>query len=86
VLVDFENLLPKFVKVFPREYKRVLASMKSDAASKDAVERAAEDVDEQDDEAQAVEKDAFEELKKLATASLNEKPSEVIFSFLLVYY
>jgi hypothetical protein len=47
------------------------------------VERAAEDVDDQDDEAQAVEKDAFEELKKLATASLNEKPSEVIFSLFI---
>jgi hypothetical protein len=44
--------------------------------------RATEDVDDQDNEAQAVEKDAFEELKKLATAYLNEKPSEVIlFSF-----
>lgn len=84
VLDDFENLLPKFVKVFPREYKRVLASMKSDAASKNAVEHAAKDAEEQDDEAQAVEKDAFEELKKLATASLNEKPSQVIVSFLLL--
>ncbi|XP_040868911.1 glutamate synthase [NADH], amyloplastic isoform X2 [Glycine max] len=74
VLDDFENLLPKFIKVFPREYKRVLASMKSEETSKDAVVHAAKH--EQDDEAQAVEKDAFEELKKLATASLNEKPSQ----------
>ncbi|KAG2389757.1 hypothetical protein HKW66_Vig0178300 [Vigna angularis] len=72
VLDDFENLLPKFIKVFPREYKRALASVKSEEASKDA----AKDAEDQDDEAQAVEKDAFEELKKLATASLNEKQSQ----------
>ncbi|XP_057452987.1 glutamate synthase [NADH], amyloplastic isoform X2 [Lotus japonicus] len=76
VLDNFGNLLPKFVKVIPREYKRVLASMKSEEASKDAVERTAKDAEEEDDEAQAVEKDAFEELKKLATASLKEKQSE----------
>nr|KYP72156.1 Glutamate synthase [NADH], amyloplastic [Cajanus cajan] len=81
VLDDFKNLLPKFIKVFPREYKRVLASMKSAETSKDGVAHAAKDKQEQDDEAQAVEKDAFEELKKLATASLNEKPSEVSFFF-----
>ncbi|KAK9291820.1 hypothetical protein L1049_019770 [Liquidambar formosana] len=34
VLADFENLLPKFIKVFPRDYKRVLASMKEEEASK----------------------------------------------------
>ncbi|KAK7320851.1 hypothetical protein VNO77_30707 [Canavalia gladiata] len=77
VLDNFESLLPKFIKVFPREYKRVLASMKSEETSKDAAVHAAKDTNEQDDEAQAVEKDAFEELKKLATASLNEKPSQV---------
>nr|AAL26865.2 NADH glutamate synthase precursor [Phaseolus vulgaris] len=76
VLDDFENLLPKFIKVFPREYKRVLASVKSEEASKDAVVQAAKDAEDQDDEAQAVEKDAFEELKKLATVSLNEKQSQ----------
>ncbi|KAL2584576.1 hypothetical protein AAZV13_14G136700 [Glycine max] len=74
VLDDFENLLPKFIKVFPREYKRVLASMKSEETSKDALVHAAKD--DQDDEAQAVEKDAFEELKKLVMASLNEEPSQ----------
>ncbi|XP_027338978.1 glutamate synthase [NADH], amyloplastic isoform X1 [Abrus precatorius] len=76
VLDNFESLLPKFIKVFPREYKRALASMKSAETSKDAAVHAAKDAEEQDDEAQAVEKDAFEELKKLATTSLNEKPSQ----------
>ncbi|XP_031274848.1 glutamate synthase 1 [NADH], chloroplastic isoform X1 [Pistacia vera] len=76
VLSDFENLLPKFIKVFPRDYKRVLANMKEEAASKEAMERSDKEAEEQD-EAELMEKDAFEELKKLAAASLNEKSSEV---------
>ncbi|KAK4273901.1 hypothetical protein QN277_017207 [Acacia crassicarpa] len=75
VLDNFENLVPKFIKVFPREYKRVLAKMKAEAASKEAVEAVPKDA-EDEDEAQPVEKDAFEELKKLAAAPLNGKPSE----------
>ncbi|XP_019414790.1 PREDICTED: glutamate synthase [NADH], amyloplastic isoform X1 [Lupinus angustifolius] len=76
VLDDFDNLVPKFIKVFPREYKRVLASMKFKEASNDAVEPAAKDEEEQD-EAELVEKDAFEELKKLADSSLNGKPTQI---------
>lgn len=75
VLADFENLLPKFIKVFPRDYKRVLASMKV-AAAQEAVEDAVKDAEEPD-EADFKEKDAFEELKKMAIASLNEKSSQV---------
>ncbi|KAF1893422.1 hypothetical protein Lal_00001895 [Lupinus albus] len=84
VLDDFDNLVPKFVKVFPREYKRVLASMKLKEASNDAVEPAAKDEEEQD-EAELVEKDAFEELKKLADSSLNGKPSQLadVFEYVL---
>lgn len=74
VLADFENLLPKFIKVFPRDYKRVLASMKV-AAAQEAVEDAVKDAEEPD-EADLKEKDAFEELKKMAIASLNEKSSQ----------
>lgn len=70
ILANFENLLPKFIKVFPREYKRVLANMKAEEASKEAVEHASEEADEQD-EGELLKKDAFEELKKLASASLN---------------
>ncbi|KAB2054543.1 hypothetical protein ES319_A12G262100v1 [Gossypium barbadense] len=70
VLADFESLLPKFIKVFPRDYKRVLAKMKDQKAS----ERAAKEAEEQD-EVELMEKDAFEELKKLAAASSNEKSS-----------
>ncbi|KAJ8772038.1 hypothetical protein K2173_027215 [Erythroxylum novogranatense] len=66
VLADFDNLLPKFIKVFPRDYKRVLANMKHETALKEAAKEA-----EEQDEAELMEKDAFEELKKLATASLN---------------
>ncbi|OAY82759.1 Glutamate synthase 1 (NADH), chloroplastic [Ananas comosus] len=36
VLADFENLLPKFVKVFPRDYKRILQNMKAEKAAKEA--------------------------------------------------
>ncbi|KAJ7965362.1 Glutamate synthase 1 [NADH], chloroplastic [Quillaja saponaria] len=75
VLANFENLLPKFVKVFPREYKRVLASIKAEETSGEAVEHATKDHEEQDEE--LVEEDAFEKLKKLAAASSNEKPSQV---------
>ncbi|XVF12653.1 hypothetical protein REPUB_Repub08aG0137600 [Reevesia pubescens] len=77
VLADFENLLPKFIKVFPRDYKRVLAKMKDEEASKEALECAAKETEDQD-EAELMEKDAFEELKKLAAASLNEKSSQKV--------
>lgn len=84
VLADFVNLLPKFIKVFPRDYKRVLANMKEEAASKEAMERGAKEAEEKD-EAELMEKDAFEELKKLAAASLNEKSSQVN-SFVDIYF
>ncbi|KAJ0971718.1 hypothetical protein J5N97_019677 [Dioscorea zingiberensis] len=65
VLENFENLLPKFVKVFPRDYKRVLLKLMAD-------ERAAKEADEQE-ERELMEKDAFEELKKLATGAPEKK-------------
>ncbi|GLU12011.1 hypothetical protein SLE2022_287200 [Rubroshorea leprosula] len=71
VLANFENLLPKFIKVFPRDYKRVLAKMREEETSREAAESA-----EEQDEKELMEKDAFEELKKLAAASLNNKSSE----------
>ncbi|MED6219382.1 glutamate synthase [NADH] [Stylosanthes scabra] len=77
VLSDFENLIPKFIKVFPREYKRVLAGMKSEEASKNASSPAAI-AEEEPDEAELNEKDAFEELKKMAAASSNGKPSQKV--------
>lgn len=77
VLSDLENLLPKFIKVFPRDYKRVLASMKFEKASEEVSEKAAKETEDQD-EAELKEKDAFEELKKLAAASVNEKPSQKV--------
>ncbi|GFY84088.1 NADH-dependent glutamate synthase 1 [Actinidia rufa] len=73
VLTDFDNLLPKFVKVFPRDYKRVLASMKKEKIAKEeAAASAAKEADEPE-EAELMEKDAFEELKKLASLSSNCK-------------
>ncbi|KAF5451051.1 hypothetical protein F2P56_031350 [Juglans regia] len=75
VLANFEILLPKFIKVIPREYKRVLASIKAEKASLEAVEDAAKK-DEEKVEAELNGKDAFEELKKLAVASLNGKSNK----------
>lgn len=76
VLADFDSLLPKFIKVFPRDYKRVLASKKTEEISKAASEKAARYADVQE-EAELMDKDAFEELKKLAAASVSEKSSQV---------
>lgn len=78
VLADFDNLLPKFIKVFPRDYKRVIESMKQEEASKKALEQDTQEAEDQD-EKELMEKDAFEELKKLAAASLNGKNSQVKF-------
>lgn len=64
VLANFDILLPKFVKVLPRDYKRVLQNLKAEQAAKDA---------EAQEEKELMEKDAFEELKKLAAASLKDK-------------
>ncbi|KAJ6418790.1 hypothetical protein OIU84_002048 [Salix udensis] len=76
VLADFDNLLPKFIKVYPRDYKRVLANMKEESASKEAAELAAKEAAK--NEAELREKDAFEELKKLAAASLNGKSNQKV--------
>lgn len=80
VLDNFDNLLPRFIKVFPREYKRVLANKKAQEAAKEASEPSAKDAEESD-EAELVEKDAFEELKKMAAASLNGNSKQVTFEF-----
>lgn len=80
VLEDFENLLPKFIKVFPREYKRVLANMKAGEASIDSLKDVAKDDEVRDEEAEAdlMKKDAFEELKKMASGSLNGKSNKKV--------
>ncbi|XP_017257431.1 glutamate synthase [NADH], amyloplastic isoform X2 [Daucus carota subsp. sativus] len=78
VLSNFDKLLPSFVKVFPRDYKRILASLRKEEIAKRAAEKAAKEAEEQE-EAELVEKDAFEELKKLAAANtMNEKASEEV--------
>ncbi|CAN6359232.1 unnamed protein product [Urochloa humidicola] len=40
ILSNFEDLLPKFVKVFPRDYKRVLENMKVEKLAKEAEAKA----------------------------------------------
>ncbi|KAL2540246.1 Glutamate synthase 1 [NADH] [Abeliophyllum distichum] len=72
VLADFETLLPKFIKVFPRDYKRILASTQEKESAKAVADHAAKEAEVQEGE-ELMEKDAFEELKKLAATSLNEK-------------
>ncbi|KAF2610711.1 hypothetical protein F2Q70_00008057 [Brassica cretica] len=72
VLADFENLLPKFIKVFPRDYKRVLAAMKDEEVSKQAIDRAAEEAEEME-EKEVEEKDAFAELKNMAAATSSKE-------------
>ncbi|PKU60569.1 Glutamate synthase 1 [NADH], chloroplastic [Dendrobium catenatum] len=62
ILSNFNYLLPKFVKVFPRDYKRMLQKLKVEKAAKEA---------QQQEESELMKKDAFEELKKLATATRN---------------
>ncbi|ONK69929.1 uncharacterized protein A4U43_C05F28330 [Asparagus officinalis] len=64
ILSDFDNLVSKFVKVFPRDYKRILKNMKVEKAAKEAKKL---------EEAELMKKDAFEELKKLSAS--NEKAS-----------
>ncbi|KAL4557008.1 hypothetical protein LXL04_035178 [Taraxacum kok-saghyz] len=77
VLADFDHLLPKFIKVFPRDYKRILASMKETEDAKKASELAAEEADIREEDV-LKEKDAFEELKKLAAKSINETVNQLI--------
>ncbi|CAL1409687.1 unnamed protein product [Linum trigynum] len=76
VLADFDGLLPKFIKVFPRDYKRVLASMKSQSAATEVAEKMAKETEDQD-EVELTPKDAFNELKMLAAASVNDKSIQV---------
>ncbi|KAJ4825686.1 glutamate synthase [NADH] [Turnera subulata] len=77
VLEDFEKLLPKFIKVFPRDYKRVLASMREEAYSKKTMQSSDREVEDQE-EAELMKTDAFEELKKLAAASTNGASSQPV--------
>ncbi|GLJ36844.1 hypothetical protein SUGI_0743640 [Cryptomeria japonica] len=64
VLTDFGTLLPKFVKVFPKDYKRVLQEMKANNIIKEA------------EKAELMKKDAFEELKKMSEVTLNARGSD----------
>ncbi|KAG9147197.1 hypothetical protein Leryth_024320 [Lithospermum erythrorhizon] len=76
VLAKFDNLLHKFIKVFPRDYKRVLASMKAEVTAKAAADATSKE-DEIREEAELKEKDAFEELKNMIEKLKKERASEV---------
>ncbi|KAK3002285.1 hypothetical protein RJ639_021247 [Escallonia herrerae] len=73
VLADFDNLLPKFIKVFPRDYKRVLASMKAEETAKQQLAAKEAGMKEQEE---LLKKNAFEMLKNLAATSSKESPSQ----------
>lgn len=73
VLAEFDTFLPKFIKVIPRDYKCVLQNMKEEKAAKEAAAAAAKNVAEQE-EAELMKKDAFEELKKLGSLNGNGSP------------
>uniref|UniRef100_A0A0D9WJI6 glutamate synthase (NADH) n=1 Tax=Leersia perrieri TaxID=77586 RepID=A0A0D9WJI6_9ORYZ len=45
ILSNFDSILPKFIKVFPRDYKRVLDKLKADKAAKEAEQSASKVVD-----------------------------------------
>eukprot|EP00850_Spirogloea_muscicola_P006153 SM000029S10448 [mRNA] locus=s29:251852:264982:+ [translate_table: standard] len=68
ILADFENLLPKFVKVFPRDYKKVLQELKLQDEAKKEEEAAAE--------AALQQRDAFSELKAMAEKA-QQSPTNV---------
>lgn len=72
ILDDFDNLLPKFIKVFPRDYKRALQKMNAEKTAGHANLRA-----EEQEEAELMKKDAFEEIKKLAAKSTHQIESQV---------
>ncbi|KAK1302529.1 hypothetical protein QJS10_CPB12g01099 [Acorus calamus] len=72
ILLNFDNLLPKFVKVFPRDYKRVLGNMKAEKAAEEAKEQ---------EEHELTKKDAFEELKKLAAASIMKDKVDLLVAW-----
>ncbi|KAJ9539597.1 hypothetical protein OSB04_026103 [Centaurea solstitialis] len=76
VLADFDRLLPKFIKVFPRDYKQALASKKEEQVAQRASKMTAEEskVREEDE---LKEKDAFEELKKSTAKLVSEAVNKV---------
>ncbi|KAL1822269.1 hypothetical protein ACET3Z_009047 [Daucus carota] len=75
VLANFDNLLPSFIKVFPRDYKRVLASLKKEEIAKNAAEKVSRETQQQE-EAELAKKDAFGKLKKMAATFLNGEANE----------
>ncbi|GAA0150375.1 oxidoreductase [Lithospermum erythrorhizon] len=76
ILDKFDILLHRFIKVFPRDYKRVLASVKAEETAKVAADATSKE-DEVLEGAELKEKDAFEELKKMIEKFNKEKESEV---------
>ncbi|XP_047324455.1 glutamate synthase 1 [NADH], chloroplastic-like isoform X2 [Impatiens glandulifera] len=77
VLANFENLLPSFIKVFPKEYKKVMLAKKKEVIAKEAAAKSTKEA-ENLEEAELQEKDAFEELKKMVAVSSSVEDSQEI--------
>ncbi|KAL8151255.1 hypothetical protein V2J09_021063 [Rumex salicifolius] len=77
VLDDFDKLLPKFVKVFPRDYKRVLASKKAEEPVKEAAGNVADERKKQVKE-DSPKINVFDELKKMAAAVYRKEPEKKV--------
>ncbi|KAK4793540.1 hypothetical protein SAY86_023975 [Trapa natans] len=74
VLANFDSLLPKFIKVFPRDYKRVLAERKAQNFAEKPKEIEVSEVKQPDLKG----KDAFEELKKMAANEVSIKTAKKV--------
>ncbi|KAF0926247.1 hypothetical protein E2562_022075 [Oryza meyeriana var. granulata] len=77
ILSNFDNLLPKFVKVFPRDYKRVLDKLKAEKAAKEAEQKAREEVDRKPVEAVKPPNGISIKTEKVKNEKSSNRPSQV---------
>lgn len=68
VLANFETLIPKFIKVYPRDFKRVQNELKAKAAEAERLKKEEEELSK---------KDAFAELQALAEKANSSNGSPV---------
>jgi len=76
VLADFDELLPRFVKVFPRDYKKILARQKAELPVKDVADE--RDEAEEPEEEEEPKQNAFEELKRMAAQVTTQSSQDAV--------
>ncbi|KAL8167561.1 hypothetical protein V2J09_009060 [Rumex salicifolius] len=76
VLADFDELLPRFVKVFPRDYKKILARQKAELPVKDVADEREEA--EEPEEEEEPKQNAFEELKRMAAQVTTQSSQDAV--------